>query len=270
MTRQAVVRLRATLQPHSLRTRLLVYLGVAIALVASVQAGMAYRTALAEADTVFDYHMQQTAQSLRGGLPIDPDADADIDAEPVHPEHGAENFDFVVQIWAADGQQLYRSTRRADLPDRAVLGLFHRAGTRQQLPRVFPADAAPGDPGGARPGRAPPHGAQPGAAHRGAGGLVGADAAAGSLVGGGQLAGAAAAPAQPVGTAPCRRPGPARRVRAAARRDSATGARAGRAVRPAATGLWRTEALCRRRRARAALAPGSAEAADPGPGARTR
>ena len=44
---------------------------MAIALVAAVQAGVAYRTALAEADAVFDYHMQQTALSLRGGLPFE-------------------------------------------------------------------------------------------------------------------------------------------------------------------------------------------------------
>ena len=114
--------------PHSLRTRLLVYLGLAIGLVAAVQATVAYRTALAEADAVFDYHMQQTALSLRGGLPFEPDAE--------QPEHDEENFDFVVQIWSADGQQLYRSARRADLPDRAVLG-FSTVLARGSTYRVF-------------------------------------------------------------------------------------------------------------------------------------
>ncbi len=112
-----MTRLHMTLRPHSLRTRLLVYLGAAIALVATVQAAVAYRTARAEADAVFDYHMQQTALSLRGGLPFEPDAD-----QPDQRDHDEENFDFVVQIWSADGQQLYRSARRADLPERAVLG----------------------------------------------------------------------------------------------------------------------------------------------------
>lgn len=116
------------LRPHSLRTRLLVYLGLAIGLVALVQAAVAYRTALAEADAVFDYHMQQTALSLRGGLPFEPDA--------VHGEHGEENFDFVVQIWSADGQQLYRSARRAELPDRAVLG-FSTVLARGSTYRVY-------------------------------------------------------------------------------------------------------------------------------------
>ncbi len=122
-----------TLRPHSLRTRLLVYLGAAIALVAVVQASVAYRTALAEADAVFDYHMQQTAQSLRGGLPFEPDAEA--------PEPDEENFDFVVQIWSADGQQLYHSARRADLPDRAVLG-FSTVQARGNTYRVYSLQTA--------------------------------------------------------------------------------------------------------------------------------
>ena len=120
-----------TLKPHSLRTRLLVYLGAAIALVAAVQASVAYRTALGEADAVFDYHMQQTALSLRGGLPFEPDVDA-----PELPEHEEGNFDFVVQIWSADGQQHYRSARRADLPDRAVLG-FSTVQARASTYRVY-------------------------------------------------------------------------------------------------------------------------------------
>jgi two-component system OmpR family sensor kinase len=116
------------LSPHSLRARLLVYLLAAIALVAAVQATMAYRTALAEADAVFDYHMRQTAYSLRAGLPFEP-------GEDVAP-HDDENFDFVVQIWSADGRQLYRSARRAALPDRAVLG-FSSVPARDTTYRVY-------------------------------------------------------------------------------------------------------------------------------------
>ena len=113
---------------RSLRTRLLVYLLAAIALVAAVQATTAYRTALAEADTLFDYHMQQTAVSLRAGLPFQPGADMR--------EHDEENFEFVVQIWAADGRQLYRSTRRAGLPERAVLG-YSNVPARDTIYRVY-------------------------------------------------------------------------------------------------------------------------------------
>lgn len=120
---------------QSLRARLLVYLGVAVALVAGVQATMAYRTALAEADAVFDYHMQQAALSLRNGLPLDPDADISELAEPGG-HHGEEVFDFVVQIWSAEGQLLYRSTHSAELPDRAVMG-FSSVPARGSTYRVF-------------------------------------------------------------------------------------------------------------------------------------
>ncbi|MFS2163021.1 two-component sensor histidine kinase, partial [Variovorax sp. Varisp62] len=53
----------------SLRARLLWFLLVAIVLAAGAQALVAYRTVLAEADDIFDYHMQQMALSLRAGLP---------------------------------------------------------------------------------------------------------------------------------------------------------------------------------------------------------
>ena len=125
--------MRVVLQ--SLRTRLLVYLGVAVALVAGVQATMAYRTALAEADAVFDYHMQRAALSLRNGLPLDPDADISELAE-TGGHHDDEAFDFVVQIWSAQGQLLYRSTQRAELPDRAVMG-FSSVPARGSTYRVF-------------------------------------------------------------------------------------------------------------------------------------
>src|SRR5512140_1954820 len=114
--------------PHSLRARLLVYLLASIALVAAVQATVAYRTALAEADAVFDYHMRQTALSLRAGLPFEPGPDV--------AEHADENFDFVVQIWSADGRRLYRSARRAALPERAVLG-FSSVPARDTTYRVY-------------------------------------------------------------------------------------------------------------------------------------
>ena len=101
--------------PHSLRTRLLWFLLVAIVVTAAVQALVAYRTALAEADQIFDYHMQQMALSLRAGLPVT-GLSASSEARPYE-----EGFDFVVQIWTAQGDHVLRSARRV-LPDRAVLG----------------------------------------------------------------------------------------------------------------------------------------------------
>jgi two-component system OmpR family sensor kinase len=101
---------------HSLRTRLLWFLLAAILVTALVQALTAYRTARAEADDIFDYHMQQMAMSLRGGLPV---SGAGATGEQGLDE---ENFDFVIQIWTADGLRVFESAARAQLPQRAVLG----------------------------------------------------------------------------------------------------------------------------------------------------
>lgn len=98
---------------HSLRRRLLVSVSVAIVLGALAQGISAYRGALAQADTLFDYHLQQMANSLRGGpaLPHFP-----LDAPP---GEGAQ--DYVIQIWSADGRHVFQSSR-VMLPPRAVLG----------------------------------------------------------------------------------------------------------------------------------------------------
>lgn len=98
----------------SLRARLLWFLLAAIVLAAGVQVAVAYRTVLKEADQIFDYHMQQMALSLRAGLP--PSA-------AVGGLGGDEqNFDFVVQVWTADGVRIFESAADAALPQLAVLG----------------------------------------------------------------------------------------------------------------------------------------------------
>ncbi|NMM12367.1 MAG: two-component sensor histidine kinase [Rhodoferax sp.] len=106
----------SSLTPHSLRTRLLGWLLVAISVTAVAQASIAYLTARAEADDIFDYHMQQMAMSLRSALPLNADGAA-IDAPRI-----GENADFVVQVWTANGLRVFQSAARAALPDRAVLG----------------------------------------------------------------------------------------------------------------------------------------------------
>ncbi|MES2149625.1 MAG: ATP-binding protein [Pseudomonadota bacterium] len=101
---------------HSLRGRLLWLLLAAITIAAVVQASIAYRTALADADQIFDYHMQQMALSLRSGAPL-------AHAEgPAADDLNAENNDMLVQVWTPDGVQVFRTTSRARLPQRAVLG----------------------------------------------------------------------------------------------------------------------------------------------------
>lgn len=116
---------------HSLRARLLWLLLVAIIFTAGAQAIIAYRTALAEADVIFDYQMQQMAMSLRPGLPVG----AELLDERVAP-NDEENFDFVIQVWTADGLRVFQSAARAELPQRAVLG-FSTVQARGTTYRLF-------------------------------------------------------------------------------------------------------------------------------------
>jgi two-component system OmpR family sensor kinase len=104
---------------HSLRGRLLWFLLAAITLAALAQASIAYRTALDDADQIFDYHMQQMALSLRSSTPLsNTEARERAESGPAGPG----NDDLVVQMWSPDGVQVFHSVSRARLPQRAVLG----------------------------------------------------------------------------------------------------------------------------------------------------
>jgi two-component system OmpR family sensor kinase len=92
--------------PPSLRKRMLWLVLAMIALVSLLQATSAYRSALVEADRMFDYHLQEVARSVHGGLPFSP---------------GGDEYEFSVRIWSPDGQELYRSGVR-QMPAQAVLG----------------------------------------------------------------------------------------------------------------------------------------------------
>jgi two-component system OmpR family sensor kinase len=92
--------------PPSLRRRVLWLVLALIALVSVLQAMSAYRSALFEADRMFDYHLQEVARSVHGGIPFAP---------------GADISDYSVQVWGPDGTELYRS-RGLQLPAQAVLG----------------------------------------------------------------------------------------------------------------------------------------------------
>lgn len=115
--------------PHSLRARLLWLLLAVIVVTALVQAIVAYRTARAEADEIFDYHMQQTALSLRSGLPRQAAAGHDDD------EAHDESYDFVVQVWTQDGLRVFQSARAA-IPRRETMG-FSDVPARGTTYRVF-------------------------------------------------------------------------------------------------------------------------------------
>lgn len=116
-------------QPASLRVRLLVFLLAAIVLTAAVQGLLAYRSALAEADALFDYQMQQTAYALRAGLP--PDARASGSSLPEY-----RNDELIVQVWTNEGLRIFESAVGAALPQKAVLG-FTEVQARGISYRVF-------------------------------------------------------------------------------------------------------------------------------------
>ena len=113
----------------SIRARLLMSL-LPLFIVAEIATGaVTYRYVLRETHQVFDYHLQQMALSLR---------DQGAVLAPPVPRDEREQFDFVVQIWNADGSKVYLSQTRskARLPDRATLG-FADVVTDGEHWRVF-------------------------------------------------------------------------------------------------------------------------------------
>lgn len=111
-------------RPHSLRRRLLGFIMTAIVLAAAVQATTAWRSAVRQADEMFDYHLQQMAHALRGGPPLAP---------PMLESDGS--ADYQIQIWGADGVPLFRSGP-VPLPPLAVLG-FSEARWRGVRYRIY-------------------------------------------------------------------------------------------------------------------------------------
>ena len=114
---------------HSLRTRLLLLLCGAVVLTACVQAFITYRTSLEEINDIFDYQMQQMAQSLRPGLPIG----------GYHSngpkDDNEEAFAFIVQVSIKGGQTIFLSTRSMELPRDAEPGFsrFENDGTVYEM-----------------------------------------------------------------------------------------------------------------------------------------
>ncbi|MES2318883.1 MAG: ATP-binding protein [Pseudomonadota bacterium] len=115
---------------HSLRGRLLWFLLAAISVAAVVQASIAYRTALDNADQIFDYHMEQMALALRSTAPL---SNAEVNAAA---QANADNNELLVQVWTPDGVQVFRTGSAARLPQHAVLG-FSNVNENNTTYRVF-------------------------------------------------------------------------------------------------------------------------------------
>jgi two-component system, OmpR family, sensor kinase len=99
----------------SLRARLLAWLLGAVVLLGAVGGALVYRSALAEADVFFDYHLKQTALILRD-QPVEYLGPSRLPATDAA-------YDFVVQVWTLDGVRVYLSRPHAVLPTITTLGL---------------------------------------------------------------------------------------------------------------------------------------------------
>lgn len=99
--------------PNSIRTRLLLAVLGMLGLAALVVGIVSYRNVRVEIEALFDYQLRQMALSLRD------------QGEVAAAQAGAladEQLDFVVQIWTADGREIYASRAHAALPQRVTLG----------------------------------------------------------------------------------------------------------------------------------------------------
>jgi two-component system, OmpR family, sensor kinase len=112
----------------SIRQRLLIgLLGFVLAAV-FLDAVAVYRQARTELDELFDYQLRQMALSLRDWAFGVPGASA--------PGPAAEDFDFAIQVWGADGVRIYLSRPQAVLPAAARLG-YETVATAEGAWRVF-------------------------------------------------------------------------------------------------------------------------------------
>ncbi len=102
---------------RSLRIRLILLLGVAIVVASLVLFIASFRTAMTQANKLFDYHMQQMALALQ---------DSGFQQEEWYSSpHGNDYddaFEFVIQVWTDDGARVYQSRPYRILPNQGLLG----------------------------------------------------------------------------------------------------------------------------------------------------
>jgi two-component system OmpR family sensor kinase len=101
---------------RSLRIRLLILLGTAIMIATAVQFAASFRTAMRQANDLFDYHMEQIALALQDSAYQQPSWYKSSSGGDLA------GFDFVIQIWTDDGVRVYQSRKYRNLPDRGELG----------------------------------------------------------------------------------------------------------------------------------------------------
>ena len=117
---------------YSLKSRLLWYVAVVVALTASFQVFMAFQTTIHETDEIFDYQMQQVAFSLRpatqgnGISTVQNRIDNDND----------EDDEFLIQIWAGEGDQPFHTNDQILQIPRMVEG-FSNVTVKNKVFRVF-------------------------------------------------------------------------------------------------------------------------------------
>ncbi|NEX64710.1 ATP-binding protein [Noviherbaspirillum galbum] len=94
---------------YSLRIRLLLLLGVVIALATIAQFAATFRTSMDRADTLFDFHMRQMALALQ---------DSNFDQpEWTLPNNEQSPFlEFIIQVWTAEGKRVYQTPSYRNLP----------------------------------------------------------------------------------------------------------------------------------------------------------
>lgn len=116
-------------RPTSLHARLLAWLLAAIFLIAVIQVAVSYRTALQQTDEVFDYQLERTAISLGAGVPLQALATPSLSDSLIQ-------RDWIIQIWSADGLQVFGPAQTVLVPDRAILG-FSTVRTSDTRFRMF-------------------------------------------------------------------------------------------------------------------------------------
>jgi two-component system OmpR family sensor kinase len=112
----------------SIRHRLLVWLLSTVLVAGLAASGVVFFKAREEANDLFDYQLRQMALTLRDR--------AYVPSQLAEVLQGEEALDFVIQVWAPDGTQLYNSHPRLRVPGAVQIGFSDVQGSTGQW-RVF-------------------------------------------------------------------------------------------------------------------------------------